>query len=269
MDESTTFTTADGTNLHVVTTGSGPDVVFQHGLCGDERQTREAFPEGTGFRRTTIEARGHGASEAGDPALFSLALFTADLAEYIERHLEPPVVVGGISMGAALAVRLAVERPDLVRALVIVRPAWVTEATPANMAPNALVGRLLGSTDQETARQQFLADDLTIELEKHAPDNMASLSGFFSREPKEVTAALLASISKDGPGITTTDLKAIQLPTLVIGHGLDSIHPLSHALELSRLIDGAVFTEITPKAKSRGDYVHDLHLAIRTFLEKL
>jgi hypothetical protein len=39
--------------------GKGLPVIFQHGLCGDARQTIEAFPQDPRFRRITIEARGH------------------------------------------------------------------------------------------------------------------------------------------------------------------------------------------------------------------
>src|SRR6266481_8331263 len=47
--------------------GEGLPVIFQHGLCGDARQTIEAFPQDPRFRRITIEARGHGGSEPAIP----------------------------------------------------------------------------------------------------------------------------------------------------------------------------------------------------------
>ena len=46
-------------------------------------------------------------------------------------------------MGAAIALRLAVKQPELVRALVLARPAWVTEPAPPNMQAYAEVGELL------------------------------------------------------------------------------------------------------------------------------
>ncbi len=60
--------------------GKGLPVIFQHGLCGDARQTIEAFPRDPRFRRITIESRGHGGSEAGDPRLFSVRTFASDVA---------------------------------------------------------------------------------------------------------------------------------------------------------------------------------------------
>ena len=157
MSEAAAFRTSDGTLLHVDSAGEGAPVVFQHGLCGDAGQTNEAFPPDAGFRRITVEARGHGRSEAGNPDRFSIATFANDLASYIEKNISAPVVLGGISMGAAISLHLAVKRPDLVRALVIARPAWLTQPAPRNMAPNAEVGHLLRQMSPEEGREAFLA----------------------------------------------------------------------------------------------------------------
>ncbi len=66
--------------------GAGVPVIFQHGLCGDAQQTIEAFPLDPRFRRMTLEARGHGGSEAGDPDLFSIRTFAADIVAFIETY---------------------------------------------------------------------------------------------------------------------------------------------------------------------------------------
>jgi pimeloyl-ACP methyl ester carboxylesterase len=92
--------------------GVGMPVIFQHGLCGDARQTTEAFPKDPRFRRITIESRGHGESEAGDPAQFSVHTFADDVEAFIEAHRLGPIVIGGISMGAAITLRLAVHGPE-------------------------------------------------------------------------------------------------------------------------------------------------------------
>lgn len=269
MSNAMSFQTADGTLLNVDMSGEGMDVVFQHGLCGDAGQTAEAFPALDGFRRITVEARGHGRSEPGDLSRLSIATFADDLALYIEKNLGSPVVVSGISMGAAVALRLAVHRPDLVKALVLARPAWVVASAPANMAPNADVGRLLATNPPEAAKLAFLAGETGQRLAVEAPENLGSLSGFFTRQPHAVTAALLNAISADGPGVTEADVRNIRMPTLVIGHERDVIHPLGHAQALAGMIANASLVQITPKSVSRSQYVAFFHLAIGRFLKEL
>jgi pimeloyl-ACP methyl ester carboxylesterase len=247
--------------------GDGRPVVFQHGLCGDARQTIEAFPSDLRFRRITLESRGHGSSEPGDPRLFSIRTFASDIADFIEAHRLSPIVVGGISMGAAIALHLAVHRPKLVKGLILTRPAWVTTPAPINNRPNAEVGRLLASLSSEDAKRSFEVSQTAKVLAAVAPDNLASLKGFFSREPQAITAALLLAIANDGPGVTENQARNLKVPTLVLGHEIDYIHPFSYAVALSELIPGSQLVQIMPKATSRPGYLRDLHKAISNFLE--
>jgi pimeloyl-ACP methyl ester carboxylesterase len=247
--------------------GMGLPVIFQHGLCGDARQTIEAFPQDPRFRRITIETRGHGGSEAGDSALFSVRTFASDVAAFIETHRLAPIVVGGISMGAAIALHLAVHRPGIVRGLILARPAWIAASAPVHNIPNALVGRLLAELPQEEARKAFEASEIAGLLAEKAPDNLASLRGFFFREPQATTAALLQAIATDGPGVSEEDLRLLEIPTLLIGHDIDYIHPFSYAATISQLIPRSQLVSITPKALSKTAYLRDFHTAVTNFLE--
>lgn len=259
----------DGLALAVEDQGEGAPVLFQHGLCGDARQTADVFPHGTGFRLITLECRGHGGSEAGDPAGFGIARFADDVADLVEARRLGPLVVGGLSMGAAIALRLAVRRPDLVRALVLARPAWRTEAAPDNMRPNGLVGDLLARFPPAEARARFEASETARRLRAEAPDNLASLLGFFSREPVAVTAELLRRIAADGPGVTEREVALIAVPTLVIGHERDLIHPLAYAESLAALVPGARLVRVTPKAENRERHTAEVRAALQAFLPEI
>ena len=247
--------------------GPGTPVIFQHGLCGDVRQTAEAFPADPRFRQITLECRGHGASPPGAAEGFSIAAFADDVAALVDRLQLGRTIIGGISMGAAIALRLAVERPDLVRALAMVRPAWLDTAAPVNMAPNAEVGTLLARLPPAAARAAFEATATYRRLAEQAPDNLASLLGFFTREPVTVTAALLRVIATDGPGVDTAQLGKLRVPALVVGTARDAIHPWAMAQQLAARIPGATLIEITAKAVDKAKYVDDLHSALAAFFE--
>ena len=262
--------TRDGLALNCIDSGGeGLPVVFQHGLCGDARQTAEVFPDDLRFRLLTLECRGHGRSEAKADTELSIAAFADDVAALIGARAIAPAIVGGISMGAAIALRLAVNRPDLVRALILARPAWTIEAAPENMAPNIEVGRLLQALDPVAAKAAFAASYTARRLAAEAPDNLASLMGFFDRQPVEITARLLTSIAADGPGISEAAVRRLAIPTLVIGTERDAIHPWSFAHTLAGLIPTARLVTITPKATDRAAYVREFQAALQTFLEEI
>ncbi len=242
--------------------GSGKAFVFQHGLCGDARQTFEAMPELSGWHLSTLDCAGHGGSPATPP--FSIARFADDVTALIET-LPGPVVLGGISMGAAIATRIAVRRPDLVRGLVLVRPAWVCKAGPANIAPNAEVGHYIAVG---AGRDGFESSATARRLAQEAPDNLASLLGFFARQPLAVTATLLTAIAADGPGISVPDLAGLNIATLVCGTARDAVHPLALAHELARLIPGASLVELPPKGLDKPAHLAALHAAIAAFLQE-
>jgi pimeloyl-ACP methyl ester carboxylesterase len=183
--------------------------------------------------------------------------------------LPGPVVLGGISMGAAIACRLAVTRADLVRALVLVRPAWVTQAAPTNMAPNAKVGSLLSRLPADQARAAFARDAATRRLADEAPDNLASLLGFFDRSPQAGTARLLTMISDDGPGVSADDLRALNLPALVCCTTEDAIHPAAQAMALASLMPQAQLVHLPPKGRDKPAHLAALATAMTQFLKEI
>ncbi|CAM5775795.1 2-succinyl-6-hydroxy-2,4-cyclohexadiene-1-carboxylate synthase [Labrys miyagiensis] len=258
----------EGLRLAVHDRGTGTPVVFQHGLCGDAAQTADVFPFDLPARCLTLECRGHGASQAGDTTRFSIATFADDVAAWIESLRVAPVIIGGISMGAAISLRLAVTRPELVRGLVLARPAWIAEAGPANMEPNAMVGELLARHAPDQARACFDAQEIARDLAARAPDNLASLHGFFTRMPQEVTSALLTRISADGPGVSHQQIAALEIPTLVIGTDVDAVHPIGHAEALSAMIPSARLARITSKALDRARYTQDFRAVLAQFLSE-
>jgi pimeloyl-ACP methyl ester carboxylesterase len=93
-----------------------------HGSWTDARTWDHVLPAlSAGFRVLTYDRRGHSRSER--PATpGSLREDAADLAGLLERLGLAPAHVVGNSFGASVALRLAIERPDLVRSLIVHEP---------------------------------------------------------------------------------------------------------------------------------------------------
>ena len=242
--------------------GEGLPVIFQHGLGGDEAQVAEVFPDGQGIRRLTLECRGQGKSSLGNANEISIANFAGDILAFADSRGVDRFVIGGISMGAAIAMRVTIKNPTRVRALILARPAWLWGAAPENMKPFVEVASCL----RQRTLEDFESSATAQRLAREAPDNLASLRKFFSVKDREATATLLATIAGDGPGVNEAEVRAIAVPTLIIGHKIDAVHPLEFARTLASKIAGSQFVEITPKATDKPRHVAEFRTNVAQFL---
>src|SRR5690606_25002610 len=97
--------------------GDGLPVIFANSLGTDLRVWDAVLPLLPGVRAIRFDKPGHGLSDR-DGAV-SIASMAADVAALIEEIAGGPVVFVGLSIGGMIGQALAVERPDLVRALVL------------------------------------------------------------------------------------------------------------------------------------------------------
>jgi pimeloyl-ACP methyl ester carboxylesterase/quercetin dioxygenase-like cupin family protein len=125
----------DGAELHVEDAGEGRAIMLVHGLGLSGalwHRLRESFDDG--YRLITIDLRGAGRSRELQRTDLSLARWADDLHAVVrELELERPVLVGA-SLGAAVALKYALEQPADVGALVLIG----TEANLSNLAPRML-----------------------------------------------------------------------------------------------------------------------------------
>jgi pimeloyl-ACP methyl ester carboxylesterase len=100
----------------------GPPVVLVHGSWGSHHNWDQVAPRlAERFRVVTYDRRGHSESERPS-GQGSIHEDVADLAALIE-HLDlAPAFVAGNSWGAIITLRLAIARPDLVRAIACHEP---------------------------------------------------------------------------------------------------------------------------------------------------
>jgi pimeloyl-ACP methyl ester carboxylesterase len=234
--------------------------VFQHGLGANHMQCAEAFPPHSGLRRMTLDC------PARNSRPFSITGFAADVLDACDASNVHRFVAGGVSMGAAIALRLAVHVPDRVLGLTLIRPAWLWDAAPHTMRPYAEVATAMRAHGPVVGRTVFATSPIAVRLAEMAPDNLASLLGFFDHGDPDGIADLLSDIASGGPGVTQAQVAALRVPTLVVGQALDEVHPLGLARALADVIPCAVFAEITPKGADKSRHLAELHNVLGAFL---
>jgi pimeloyl-ACP methyl ester carboxylesterase len=111
--------------LHVEVHGDGPPLVLLHGFGGSARNWRPQIRAlRDAYRVVVYDARGHARSDAPHEAR---AYLPDRLLEDLERVVretsgDARPVVGGLSMGAGIALRFAVAAPERIRGLVLMAP---------------------------------------------------------------------------------------------------------------------------------------------------
>jgi pimeloyl-ACP methyl ester carboxylesterase len=119
----TGYVRADGCDLYYEDAGEGVPILLVHPAGSTASTWGAAAEELTGVGRVIAYDR-RGYARSGGEAVRTVAIHTADAATMLECLDASGAVVVGTSAGAAIAVDLAVRRPDLVRVVVAHEFPW-------------------------------------------------------------------------------------------------------------------------------------------------
>ena len=241
--------------------------IFQHGLGADVQQTFDLFAPPPGFRLLAFDCRAHGETRpVGPEEKISVAQSAEDLGAFLDFLKMDSAIIGGISMGAAIALHFALTHPARVRGLVLSRPAWLDESRAAQMQPFTELAHCLREHGAVEGARRFQESPAYQQVLKVSPDNAASLLAQFTQPRAEETAVKLARIPAHVPAHTRADWKRLTVPTLVLANRRDAVHPFEFGETLAREIPGAAFAEIAPKSVSLQQHTADVRRALEQFL---
>jgi pimeloyl-ACP methyl ester carboxylesterase len=249
---------------------SGVPFVFQHGLGGDVSQPSDVFSPPPGFRLLSLDCRGHGETRPlGNESKLSFSVFADDAVALLDLLGIGCTVVGGISMGAGVALNLALRRPQRVAGLVLSRPAWLDSPMPTNLKAYPVIARLLKGGEVRWGRELFEETEEYSELERAVPGAGTSLaSSQFCRAHAQEFAAVLERLANDAPNRDRAEWRRVRVPTLVLATRRDPTHPYNYAEILAHNIPSAELTELTPKTVSEEHHASDTQKAIEGFLAR-
>jgi pimeloyl-ACP methyl ester carboxylesterase len=239
-------TVVDGSEIEYVDIGSGPAMVFIHGLGACWQTWLENLPHfSRSHRCVAMDLAGFGASACVDGEV-SIERFAKSVAELLDQLGIDRAVVLGNSMGGFIALELAIRRPELVEKLVLVSAAvfWqeYRHAQPLvalARATEGTVGRALVDAEQWLVRRPRLRE---VALRFGGIWAPASL-------PQELQAEILLTAKRtEGflPALRALasyplreELRLVRCPALVVWGDKDTQVGVRHAFELEREIPNA------------------------------
>jgi pimeloyl-ACP methyl ester carboxylesterase len=205
-------------------------MLMLHGLGGDRGQLWPYAGGDQSRTRLAPDLRAHGATMlVGEPGDFTFAGLTADLTALLDRLRFPPAVVVGMSMGAGVAVALALREPARVRGLVLIRPAWLDTTPPPNLLPLMHVGSLLRRYGTQAGLDRFTQSAEYGRVRLRSAAAAGSLTAQFSAPHAVSRAVRLTHLPCSAPFRQMGELRQVQVPSLVIGARADPQHPFEMA----------------------------------------
>lgn len=212
-------TAEDGVAIYYEVHGTGSPIIFNHGLGQTSRRFQEHVPYwAERYRVVTWDNRGWGRS--GKAERYTLDRFAGDIAPLI-RHLgEEQAVIYGISWGGVLALKFALDRPELVRALIL-------DSTSSEV--NVVAAARWRSLGDAAERDGLTALDWPLDLTTESP----------GPEDAHAFARACYCVASTCEQPLTPYLERLAVPTLVLAGEHDRVAGVGGSVILSRRIPGA------------------------------
>jgi pimeloyl-ACP methyl ester carboxylesterase len=215
----------EGAQLSYVEQGRGDPLILIHGALHDYRSWSAQWPElSKRFRVIAYSQRyNHPNPPIADGSQFSVDIFAADLAVFIETRSLAPAHLVGHSRGANIALRVARDHPALVRSLVLGEG-----GSAAILALSPEFKSLPGDTSGQQGREAFRRGDIDSAARILA-ENVTGTKGVYDQLPPAQRRMLLDNIPREwgvqaaappapsgSPQFTCDDARQIKAPTLMI-----------------------------------------------------
>lgn len=182
-----TLVTVPGSSIHYLDLGprDAQTLVLIHGLGGVMQHFTYALSDilAKEFRVIVIDRPGCGYSTCDSDDLAALPEQARIIGAFLDKlDIQNPVLVGH-SLGGALSLAMALERPDKIGALALLAPLTQAETTPPDvfkplMLNSGFLRRLIGNTIA-VPMAKYTADAVLAEVFKpeHAPDDFLENGG--------------------------------------------------------------------------------------------
>ncbi len=211
-------------------------IVFVHGWQADRRVWRDVIAAlEPPLRPIAVDLRGSG-ERASVPGPYTLERFAADLRDQAEELGLGPLVVAGHSMGATVALRFAVDYPQLTRGLVLIAP---VPASGGGYSPKG-EAYLRATAGDPAAVRKWLAKTFAKQ-----PDD-ATLDALCEAAAATPAGAALESFESWAFADFAEATRSIAVPVLVIAPELDA--PENVERKVSALLPNAQHTVLAGAA---------------------
>ena len=227
--------TVFGYKLHYLEAGRGAPVILLHGTGGEgARWTPQLQGLSSDFRVIALDQIGFGQSDKPMTNYHS-GVFAGFLAGFMKAIGVQKASLIGQSMGAAVALSLAVEKPEMVERLVLVNGGGFRSG-PRTTPPDWHARQIANAGTLAESREYMekLYYDHSFVTDKLVEQNlMQRLRSAYTIESMQNAA------DRGLGGVSEDEVRAIKAPTLLVWGANDKLSPPANADKLNAVIKGS------------------------------
>lgn len=231
--------------LFAAVSGEGPALVFLHGQLGTHQVVGPLVsPLADSFQIVTPDVRGRGRSSCPHPEEHSWDRYADDVVAILDALDLEQATIGGVSLGAGIALKTVLRHHKRVSALVLYSSVYAGE-------------------DPGWAKEQMAIQSQVLEVAETvmsgAPQStkIVSSAKWRRHDPKSLAAALIG-LGYSQPFGAVEHLSSISVPTMIIP-GTDPLHPRQVSEMYFKTIQNAIWSELETQ---------DFPTSLRSFLDR-
>ena len=228
-------TTVFGYKLHYLEAGRGQPIILLHGTGGEGARWMPTIQglAAANFRVIALDQIGFGQSDK-PLTIYHSGVFAGFLAQFMKTIDVPKATVVGQSMGAGVALYLAVHHPEMVDRLVLVDGGGYRSAAQGQAAaPNWHNRQIANAGTLEESREYLekLYYDHTFVTDKLVEQNL-----ILRLRSAYTTESMQTANDRGLGGVTEDEVQAIKAPTLLIWGVNDPLSSVANADKLNATI---------------------------------
>lgn len=200
-------------------------------------------------RVVLLDLHGHGKSDKPtDSGRYTWPELAADVVGLLDHLGVERAVVGGLSLGANVALATAHEHPGRMDALVLEMPVLLRGHRVGRPAFSALAAVYTGAAPVLAPASRLLA---RLPAPRGRFPEAAAVRDVASMDPRVARAILTGLLAEPAVAEDEASLARLTMPALVIGHRNDPLHALADARDLAARLPNGTLVEASSIAEYR------------------
>jgi 2-hydroxy-6-oxonona-2,4-dienedioate hydrolase len=223
-----------GYKLHYLEAGRGEPIILLHGTGGEGARWMPTIQGlARNFRVIALDQIGFGQSDK-PLTIYHSGVFAGFLAQFMKTIGVPKAAIMGQSMGAGVALYLAVHHPEMVERLVLVDGGGYRAATETPTAPPNWHNRQIANAGTLEESREYL-EKLYYD-HSFVTDALVEQNLILRLRSASTTESMQTANDRGLGGVTEEEVRGIKSPTLLIWGMNDPLSAVANADKLNGAI---------------------------------